>query len=341
MNKNNTNTIKIKVQTHDAKGGVIVKPGYSIKKTSSSLGNENSHLSKSSINTTTNLKHPINHNKRHSPKTTHIFMRAVVEKPSLSFKRRLIINQSTDNLVTNTVSTETISINTDASLQLKRSKHASRIKKSEHISHFVAPKDNRTSKPIHRVTESINTTEHSTVVPKSQSEFLIERALLRANAHKQPSAILKQPKWHRIGIYSIPVIVVILLIIGVANFTNLQLWVASAKAGFNTSLPSYHPAGYNLGQLNYNTGIFASEFQNKSGAQNYTITQRTTTWDDKGLLNNYVTNAASYQVVKIGNRTIYLYDNGNATWIHDGIWYQINSDGTLNESQLINVANSL
>lgn len=141
---------------------------------------------------------------------------------------------------------------------------------------------------------------------------------------------------------AVPAVILILVVFGGAIFTKLQLQVVSAKAGFNAVLPSYHPAGFGLRHLNYGSGTFASEFQNKNGGQAYTITQSKSAWSTQDLLNNYLSvNSIQYQSISLGTNTIFLYGNGNATWVARGIWYQINSNSGLNESQLIDLANSL
>jgi len=170
----------------------------------------------------------------------------------------------------------------------------------------------------------------------------MHRALSRATAYEQPLEERITPKRYRFTFIAAPALVAALLIIGALNFTSLQLKIASAKAGFSTSLPAYHPAGFALNQLSYNSGIFASEFLAKNSNRGYTITQKSTYWNTQDLLNNYVaTLTTSYHVVQLGNRTVYLYGNGKASWVSDGIWYQIDSDGALSESQIIDTINSL
>ena len=124
---------------------------------------------------------------------------------------------------------------------------------------------------------------------------------------------------------------------------KIQLKEASSRAGFATALPSYHPVGYSLEQLQYSSGIFSGEYTSKSNATlAYTVTQRSTSWSSQELLAQYVAlNTPNYHVVQLGSLTIYLYGNGAATWVRNSVWYQITSDGSLNQSQLIDMANSL
>jgi hypothetical protein len=232
------------------------------------------------------------------------------------------------------------------SIDQDRAQRAALLKQSEQIKHFVASTDNQAAQPAKPADQSWQpapqTTPPTPAVPKSPTDALLERALQQAQSHEEPPiATGKSKVWQRLSFVGIPAVVLALVIIGAHSFTSIELRVASAKIGFSASLPAYHPAGYTLGQLKYSTGVFASKFHNNNG-QRYTITQGTTSWTTTDLLTNYINNTTpNYQVVRIGNLTVYLYGNGNATWVSHGIWYQINSDGSLNESELINVANSL
>ena len=222
----------------------------------------------------------------------------------------------------------------------KRSQRAALTKQSDRISHFVSPSASPVFKPVSpTITPSRS---NPSAPPISPANILLHRALSRATAHEQPLAGKKTSKRYRVAFIAVPVLVGALLIIGTRDFTSLQLKIASAKAGFSTSLPAYHPAGFALNQLSYNSGIFASEFLTKNSNQGYIITQKSTSWNTQDLLNNYVGSVAtSYQVVQLGSRTIYLYGHGNASWVSGGIWYQIDSDGSLSESQIIDTINSL
>jgi hypothetical protein len=344
VNKNNTKTIEIKGQLYDAVQGNAVQPGMPakswvsipVKKTASSLVHINATISKRS--------RPVNDAEAHTPKTSQILMRSAVKKPGLSLKRRLKIYESTDRTLSKPLAGDLPPHFGVAAQQHERSKRAALAQQSDQISHFVAPLETPATKPVSSDNQSWQPTPQITPppTPKSPTDLLLERALDQASSHELRSLPKGKSQWQRIGLVSVPVVVLALLLIGSHSFTKVQLRVASAKVGFNTSLPAYHPAGYSLGQLSYSQGTFASEFHTKDSSQAYTITQESTPWNAQDLLNNYVINTApNYQTVQIGNRTVYLYGSGNATWVSGGIWYQLNSDGSLNDSQIINVVNSL
>jgi hypothetical protein len=107
-------------------------------------------------------------------------------------------------------------------------------------------------------------------------------------------------------------------------------------------LPGYQPAGYSLGQLSYSAGSVATQFESNSDGRHYTLTQKASPWDNQTLLDSYVKpNNAHYEAVPTGDLTIYLYGNGAASWINHGLWYTVQSDGSLTHDQLVSLAKSL
>jgi len=60
------------------------------------------------------------------------------------------------------------------------------------------------------------------------------------------------------------------------------------------------------------------------------------------LLSNFITPSyPQHQTVQASGLTIYLYNDHSATWVNGGIWYVVQSDGSLNDRQLIDLATSL
>lgn len=314
MNKNTINTIEIQGQLYDATSGEAV-PVNVVKNTQSSARS-------------------LNHVESHAPATTPILMRTAVKKPGPSLKRQLKIASSTDSPgAAMTVQSSPYNLGNQRG---DRDQRATRIQQSDHINHFVTPQQFQVVQPPPvKAPEPVSVS----LPPKTPTDELLERALQRAPI--QPPSLPKRSfGWRRFSLISIPIVIALLIIGG--GYTKFELQVATARAGFTTSLPAYQPAGYGLRTLSYSSGTFASEFQNKNGSQNYTITQRTTAWNNAALLSHYIeVNTPSYQVVQLGNQTLYLYGDGNITWVAHGIWYQINSAGALSEPQLINLANSL
>lgn len=339
MNKNNTNTIEIKGQLYDAISGAPIQAAPKA---------QSSAADKEVLSTATpNQKHPVNEVNRHAPKTSQILMRSAVKKPDPSLKRRIRISESTERAITPIPITEKSSLTRLAVQRPDRAQRAALFKQSELISHsFVAPSERPAAQSEDPIAEAPRPVPQITppAPPKSPADLLLQRGLSQATAHEQPPLPLEKSGWPRASLVAIPVVGVVLalLIFGSHTFTSLQLRIASAKAGFSTNLPTYYPVGFTLDQMSYNSGIFASDFYAKNSDQSYTITQKSSSWNTQNLLNNYVSFVApNYKVIQLGARTIYLYGNGDATWVSGHMWYQIDSDGSLKEAQIIDVANSL
>jgi hypothetical protein len=140
----------------------------------------------------------------------------------------------------------------------------------------------------------------------------------------------------------VTVAVGLLTVVAVKSLPGAQLQVAAAKAGFSAKLPNYEPAGFSQAPLNSSPGEIAAQFQSQTDARNYTITQKTTSWDSTALANNFVARMdPNYHTVKSGDNIIYIYSGHNATWVNGGIWYNVQANGALTDQQLVELATSL
>lgn len=230
-----------------------------------------------------------------------------------------------------------------------RLKTAGRIPKSKSISHFTTlPMADISQlaqpvKPMPIQPPVIRPAARRAARPKTTADVL-EQALQSATSHQQKP--LKKPRQHHSRRLRVSVgTAVVLLVAGVVGsqqLPNLRLHMASAKAGFSASLPAYQPAGYSLGQLSYSQGVVASRFNSNSDDRAYTLLQKKSTWDSQALRDNFVAPAdKNYQTVESAGRIIYLYGEHNAAWVNGGIWYQIQSNGSLSNQQLVKLASSL
>jgi hypothetical protein len=129
--------------------------------------------------------------------------------------------------------------------------------------------------------------------------------------------------------------------VAVQNRENIQLQLASAKAGFSVSSPLYRPDGYSLNKMTYSAGLAASLYKNQSN-QSFTLSQKKSNWDSQTLLENFVaTKGDSYKGYQSNGRTVYVFGEGNATWVNGGIWYQIQGADQLTNEQLVKIAASM
>ena len=280
----------------------------------------------------------------HSPKTSATLMRHAVKKPAALPKNR--IKPSAVHAAAKRPLAEVVVSQSVTGLDERRLQTAGRIPKSKSISHFTALPMANVSQLIQPVAPMpvrppAPATRRS-ARPKTTADVL-EQALQSATSHQQKP--LKKPRQQHSRLrVSVGTVVVLLVagVVGSQQLPNLRLHMASAKAGFNASLPDYQPAGYSLGQLSYSQGVVASRFNSNSDSRAYTLLQKKSTWDSQALRDNFVAPAdKNYQTVESAGRTIYLYGEHNASWVNGDIWYQIQSNGSLSNQQLVKLASSL
>jgi hypothetical protein len=240
---------------------------------------------------------------------------------------------------------------------------AQKVKKSGLVSRFGGPVGAHPPKPI---TASLEVRpepeasppifdEHrlSSIEKKSHSAHM-ERAMEKATSHKQPKA--KKQTHHqklarklrvtpRIVSISAMSVAAFLLIgfIAYQNVPNLSMRVAASRAGVNSRMPDYQPSGFGMnGPIQYKPGQVVISYRSHSDDRQFSISQKSSQWNSESLLENYVVvEGKSYQTFQDNGKTIYIYDENNATWVDGGVWYQIEGKSSLSSDQLLRVAASM
>lgn len=173
-------------------------------------------------------------------------------------------------------------------------------------------------------------------------ESLLEQALRQATAHQETPTPKRRVSKRATVVISLTAFLLLAGTLVTSNLSSIGLDVASAKAGFSASLPSYHPAGYHLQGIAYSAGTVTSTYASNSDQRHYTLTEKPSEWSDAALLQDFVQkNADSYQTMQTNGRTIYLYGNQQATWVWQGVWFVLQSQGALGDRQLVDMASSL
>lgn len=199
-----------------------------------------------------------------------------------------------------------------------------------------------------------NTLEYSRPTHLKKAD-LLEKAMQAAQGHNQPAYRHKKKLHHRIakkvGISARAVAISSTVMAGLLiggfyayqNVPRLAMRVASSRAGVNANLPTYNPAGFSFnGPVQYSQGQVVVDYKSNIDEREYTLTQQKTGWSTDALLSNFlVSNGKPYQTYQDRGRTIYIYDNNNATWVDGGIWYQIEGQSQLSSDQLVRIASSM
>ncbi len=229
------------------------------------------------------------------------------------------------------------------------------IKKSPLVHRFgdVTPHNKQSSNPDtnQKTIRRVQAVATATTV----NDDPISRGLAKADSHKQP-----KPKKLRVGtriakklhistrtLSASTIVLAGLIVVGFfafQNMSNISMRLASARANVKGTVPGYQPSGFGLkGGISYSPGQIVLGYNSNSDDREFTITQRTSSWNSETLVENYdaLKNDAAYQTIKGKGKTVYLFDGSNATWVDGGIWYKIEGNSKLNSDQLLNIANSL
>ncbi len=187
---------------------------------------------------------------------------------------------------------------------------------------------------------------------KADTEF--GKALKKAKSHEQPK--LKKAKIsHRAAkklmikprtLQTVGFLFAFLIIVGVVGhryIPNVSVRYAATRAGIHAVLPGYHPDGYTLNNsVGYQAGQIKIGYHSTTDDRQYSVIQAASNWNSDSLAQNFIaTNHYQAQTFQDNGRTIYLYNNGNATWVDGGIWYQVQSNSSLSSDQLIHIASSI
>lgn len=242
----------------------------------------------------------------------------------------------------------------------ERQQRASQISKSSSISRFSAHHTSSVTKKYAPLAvkphpeETHHHTAHRAAKPASTAHNSFEAALQNATSHQEPAhktTKRRQRAAKKLGISvrslnigAISLAVVLLTgFIAYQNIPNVSMRMASAKAGFNASLPGYTPSGFGrAGSIQSSPGAVTVTFKSHSDNRNFQVSQKPSNWTSDSLLSNHVAvNQRDYQVYQDKGKTIYIYDGNNASWVNGGVWYEVTGNSSLSSEQLLRIADSM
>jgi hypothetical protein len=286
------------------------------------------------------------HAAHHKPQSAKTLMRHVVKKPDASTSKKSSLKAAAP---VGAHPKHLPAVKPKLSLHSvdsARQKHAAIVKQSTAIRRF-APIAPTTFEPVAAKPRSVPHTVAPVAPPAPASEYssMLDRALQNATSHTQ-----KSPKRHhtlakKLSAASLSVLVVVGLgaLVASQNLPGIRMQLASSKAGIEAGLPSYHPAGFHLQDITNGPGAVTINYvSNSNDGRAYTVTEKTSAWDSQALREAFVNQTAdSFETAERAGRTIYIYGDNQATWVSGGIWYQVQTEGSLSSRQLVDLAASL
>jgi len=205
----------------------------------------------------------------------------------------------------------------------------------------------------HRKVKTSNAASRATytkpVVVAKQSrkniDGIIPAAAIKPNpisAKKSKKKTLKEQKSQRKklmqGIAIVIVVVIGFGLLAFFYFPSLSVNFAASQAGITGARhPSYIVDGYFVdGAIQTEQRRITINYRNRAG-DIYSISQQSSTWDSKGLLENHIIiEGLSYQVLMQRGLTIYRLEDG-ATWVSGGILYTISNGRQLDNDQVLRI----
>lgn len=237
----------------------------------------------------------------------------------------------------------------------RRLRRATTTTQSQLVQHFAKtaalPPSQDMRRPVHQNQTKPAPAKPVKTPPAYDDRDIFEKALAHATGHQERApqesrsrSIKRNAKKQQKVLSFVASLAAFVLLCGFVayqNKANIQLQLASAKAGFSASVPLYKPDGYDMGKLTYATGAVALTYNN-ANSHSFDVLQKKSNWDSQTLLENFVaTSNEPYQGYQSGGRTIYVYGQGKATWVNGGIWYQIDNATNLSSDQIVKVAASM
>jgi len=298
------------------------------------------------------------HHVQNTPKKSSTLMRKSVSKPQKSAIKPKKVQHTVQKS-----SLGSSSARVEQAKQTPKSQHIQKysqptartsvIKKSSSALAVKAAPANQAAK---RTTETVPATAKNQPKPRSAAaEKMISAALANADSHNEKPHAHSSKKHRKIikklGIstrtaaVSSAVLAGVLLggFFAVQNVPNLSMRVAAARAGFDATMPGYSPSGFSFkGPIQYSAGRVTVSYRSNSDSRAYDVMEQSSNWNSDALLANYiVAENKQYQTYLDRGRTLYIYDGSNATWVDNGIWYQIEGESSMTTDQLIRIAASI
>ena len=286
------------------------------------------------------------HATAHDPERAKTLMRHAVKRPTHSLKRDVKVAIHT-GVVAKKPAASIMPKYSWQALDEHRLKHAKLVSKSNLVSHFASAKlttphsKHIASKPVH-----LTIPPRPEPITQQASTDIFERALAHANSHRQPSPPVRQSSKKRrlrqvFGFSASMLIAACALgFVVFQNVTAIQVHIASSRAGINSTMPSWQPSGFAVQQFAASPGKLVISFASDNDRR-FSLTQTASSWDSTALLNEYISpHNNTYDTIQADGRTIYTYGDNDASWVTGGIWYQLNTNGTLSTSQLVRLATS-
>lgn len=244
-----------------------------------------------------------------------------------------------------------------AAVDHARLSRAGRHEKSPHISRFhrINPLSKKEAHlPVVSPSQTVAGALHAGETRAQNELKKFEEALQGANSHLQQlekGVVKKAHLLDRIGFRNraanlATMSLATVLLVGFFAYQNapaIEMRAAAARSGVSAKMPGYKPSGYGVaGAVKSEPGKVSVSFKSRTDNKHFKVVQQSSNWSSTSLLANHVSRTNQpYQTYQNDGKTVYIFNNSNATWVNGGVWYQVEGDASLTSDQLLRLANSL
>lgn len=277
------------------------------------------------------------HAAAHTRQKSKTLMRSAVKKPSVkqtneNFKKSLPITKDSADY-------KKLSAH---SINQSRLESARQTIKHDKVSKFAKTTNNDSVLSV-KNSETPNQVKSSLKSRPNTTEDLLMHAVARATSHENTyeGQSVKSSKlpMRKVSLALAGVVIIAFLVIGV--IPQAQLKLASKNAGFSISKPSYKPAGFSLSQINTESGSAKLIYKSNSDDRKILISEKISNWNNETLSGVLAMSTDDKQIITPKGTDIFIGKQGNATWIRNGVQFEINSAGALSNKQIAQIVDSL
>jgi hypothetical protein len=284
-----------------------------------------------------------NHLHAHAVQPSRILMRRAVKKPGKSTKRQLHVQTALSHSSTTIIAPK----HSVAYLDIDRLSKAQQVDKHHNVSHFDTAMDmpvTFAAIPVRQAPQDIPAGIPPTAPPPTQTnrpvdifEHAIENATHFVDIASQKSHFKKKARRHALSMAAGTL--AFLLIAGFAAYQNtpgIQLKLAGIRAGVATAKPNFEASSFAYNGATAEQSRLVIGLKDSHGQ--YQLSEQKTNWSGSEMIEQVSAIDASgqtnYSMLQAGFSTVYRFGSTQATWVKNGIWYQVNGDNGLTEAQL-------
>lgn len=285
----------------------------------------------------------VNPLKAHAVQPAHTLMRRAVQKPGQSLKRQVHVQSALTHPGAAAITVKHSVSHVDP----ERLSKAQQIQKYYKVNRFGEQTDiaiKFAPIPVQPLPDTIPSNDPPATpppMPTNKPVDIFEHALANATnfvdlqAHKQ--YFKKKTRRHMLSVASGAL--ALLLIAGFAAYQNtpgLQIKVAGYRAGVATATPNFAASGfaYNGTKADHARLVIGL----KGNGANYQLSEQSTNWSGQDMIDQVssvnASGEANYTTLQAANSTVYRLSGSQATWVKDGIWYQVSGTKSLTDTQL-------